>query len=82
MTARGRDLRGGAAMIVFHRLWATMKAKGISGYALRDRYGIDSHTLQDLRENKNVTVKTLDRLCAILDCRLEDIAEYIPDPKE
>ena len=69
-------------MIVFHRLWATMKAKGISGYALRDRYGIDSHTLQDLRENKNVTVKTLDRLCAILDCRLEDIAEYIPDPKE
>ena len=67
-------------MIVFNRLWETMKAKNISSYALRDQYGIDSHTLQDLRKNKNVTAKTLNRLCAILDCRLEDIAEYIPDP--
>lgn len=67
-------------MIVFNRLWETMRTKNIPSYALRDQYGIHSHTLQNLRKNKTVTVKPLNRLCAILNCRLEDTAEYVPDP--
>ena len=66
-------------MIVFNKLWATMKAKGISTYALREKCGIDSKTVRRLRNNENIETKTLDRLCLALDCKLEDIAEFIKD---
>lgn len=63
-------------MIVFDKLWSLMKEKGISTYALRERCGIDSKTVRRLRANENMETKTLDKLCAILDCRVEDIMEY------
>lgn len=66
-------------MIVFDRLWNVMDAKGISTYWLRERCGIDSKTIRRLRANENLETKTLNKLCAALSCRLEDIAEYIPD---
>lgn len=69
-------------MIVFDRLWAVMLDRGISTYALRERCGIDSKTVRRLRANENVETKTLDKLCTALSCRLEDIAEYIPDQKQ
>ena len=66
-------------MIVFDKLWIAMKENGISTYQLRERCGIDSKTVRRLRANDNMETKTLNKLCAALGCRLEDIAEYIPD---
>lgn len=63
-------------MITFERLWLTMEKQGISTYQLRERCGIDSKTIRRLRANDNIETKTLDKLCAALSCRLEDIAEY------
>ncbi len=63
-------------MIVFDKLWVTMREKGVSTYRLRERSGIDSKTVRRLRANDNIETKTLDKLCAALGCRLEDIAEY------
>ncbi len=68
-------------MIVFDRLWGVMKEKGVSTYLLREKCGIDSKTVRRLRSNGNMETKTLNKLCAVLDCRLEDIAEYIPDKR-
>lgn len=66
-------------MIVFDRLWATMKAKGISQYKLIKEYGFSTGQLDRLRKNENVNTYTLDQLCRILDCELEEIAEYRRD---
>lgn len=66
-------------MIVFDKLWRLMKEKGVSTYRLREECGIDSKTVRRLKANENVETKTLSKLCAVLGCRLEDIAEYIPD---
>ncbi len=66
-------------MIVFNKLWGIMKEKGVSTYLLREKCGIDSKTVRRLRANENMETKTLNKLCTVLDCRLEDIAEYIPD---
>ncbi len=64
-------------MIVFDRLWITMKNKGFSTYKLREECGIDSKTIRRLRANENIETKTIDKLCLALDCRIEDIAEFI-----
>ena len=69
-------------MIVFDRLWQTMKEKGVSTYQLREKCGIDSKTVRRLKANDNIETKTLSKLCAALSCSLSDIAEYIPDKKE
>lgn len=64
-------------MIVFDKLWKTMKEKGISTYKLREECGIDSKTIRRLRANENIETKTINKLCAVLNCRVEDIMEYV-----
>ena len=56
-----------------------MKEKGVTTYQLRENCGIDSKTVRRLRANDNMETKTLNKLCTVLDCKLEDIAEYVPD---
>ncbi len=69
----------GEVVIIFDKLWDVMKEKGVSTYQLREKCGIDSKTVRRLRANDNMETKTLNKLCSALDCRLEDIAEYVPD---
>ncbi|MBQ7315404.1 MAG: helix-turn-helix transcriptional regulator [Clostridia bacterium] len=56
-----------------------MKKKGFSTYKLREECGIDSKTIRRLKANDNMESKTINKLCAALDCKIEDIMEYIPD---
>ena len=56
-----------------------MKDKGFSTYRLRESCGIDSKTVRRLKANDNIESKTLNKLCSALDCKIEDIMEYIPD---
>lgn len=63
-------------MIIYNKLWITMKQKGVSTYQLREQCGIDSKTIRRLRANENMETKTLDKICTALKCKLEDIAEY------
>lgn len=60
-------------------LWETMKQRGISQYNLYTRYNVNRSQLDRLRKNKNVEVNTIDKLCNLLHCRVEDIMEHIPD---
>ena len=69
----------GEVVIIFDKLWDVMKEKGVSTYQLREKCGIDSKTVRRLRANDNMETKTQNKLCSALDCRLEDIAEYVPD---
>ena len=66
-------------MIRFDRLWKTMQEKGFTTYMLREKCGIDSKTIRRLRANENMETKTLNKLCSVLDCSIEDIMEYIKD---
>ena len=63
-------------MIVYDRLWAKMRQRGVSQYRLIKEYGFSSGQLDRLRTNENISTFTLNRLCEILDCSLEEIAEY------
>ncbi|MCD7779026.1 MAG: helix-turn-helix transcriptional regulator [Clostridiales bacterium] len=66
-------------MIVYNKLWKVMKEKNISQYKLLKDYNFSSGQLDRLRKNANVNTYTLNHLCKILDCKLEDIAEYIKE---
>ena len=66
-------------MIKYDPLWRSLKEKGISQYQLIKDYGIDKAQLQRLRQNLVVKTLILNRLCQILNCRIEEIMEYVPD---
>ncbi len=66
-------------MIVFDKLWNTLKEKQVSTYMLREKCDIDSKTIRRLRANDNIETKTLNKLCAYLGCSLGEIAEFVPD---
>ena len=65
-------------MISFKPLWKTLKAKRITQYQLIEM-GIDRRTMNWLRQNKNVTVLTIDKLCTLLKCTPNDVIEILPD---
>lgn len=66
-------------MISYSPLWATMERKGASTYTLQVKGGISSSTIRRLKAGGSVSTNTLDALCKLLDCKLEDIAEYVID---
>ncbi len=66
-------------MITYDRLWETMKKKGHSQYTLIRDYNFSRGQIFRLKHNYNVSTYTLNTLCNILDCKLEDVAEFIKD---
>lgn len=66
-------------MIVFDKFWTTLREKEISQYALINDYHISAGQLSRLRANANVNTHTLNILCNILDCKIEDIVTHIKD---
>jgi DNA-binding Xre family transcriptional regulator len=68
-------------MISYAPFWETLKRKNVTTYMLRERYNISPNTLTRMKNNMYLSMRTVEDLCKILDCRLEDIAEYIPDKR-
>lgn len=68
----------GEIIIVYTPLWETMKKKGITTYALINKYNISSSTINRLRHNMGVTTQLIDDLYMILECNVEDIMRYEP----
>ncbi len=65
----------GGKVVNYSPLWDTMKQKGVSQYALIQA-GVDRRTLDWLKKNKNITMLTLEKLCAILDCTPNDVVRF------
>jgi DNA-binding Xre family transcriptional regulator len=66
-------------MITYEPFWETLKRNNLSQYKLIKDYSISTGTMDSLRQNKNITMKTLNDLCNILNCNVEDIIKHIPD---
>ena len=72
-------VKGADTMIGYAPLWKTMAAQNVTTYTLRFKHGMSHATVQRLQADMPVSTHTLNKLCAILDCSLQDVAEYIPD---
>ena len=68
-------------MISYDRLWETMKKRGISQYALINKFHVSPGQITRIKRNESVSTHTIDMFCEILNCRVEDIMEYFPNKK-
>ncbi len=69
-------------MITYHPFWKTLKESSETTYTLINNHHISSATIDKLRKNKPMNTTTLNDLCRILNCRLEDIAVYVQSDED
>ena len=66
-------------MIIYKRLWETMKKKGVTQYSLIKHYHVSPAQITRLKRNESVSTHTIDMFCKILNCDVEEIMEYVED---
>jgi DNA-binding Xre family transcriptional regulator len=66
------------SMISYERLWETMRQRGISQYALIHKFNVSPGQITRMKRNESVSTHTIEMFCSILQCRVEEVMEYIP----
>ena len=66
-------------MISYGPLWETMRRKGVTTYKLINNHGFSKGTLDSLKQTRNISTATLNDICKILDCKVEEVLLYVPD---
>lgn len=69
-------------MIDYSPFWNSLEKRNENWYTLSREHGLSSATLYRLKHNMHVSTKTLNDLCAILQCDICDIVKYIPSPDD
>lgn len=72
----------GICMISYEPLWSTMEKRKITKYQLIYHWGISSNTLRRMNHGLPTNSNTLNELCLILNCRVEDILKFEPTEEE
>lgn len=69
-------------LISYQPFYDTLFKRDMTEYALVFKHGVPANTLHRMKHGKPITTTTLDALCEILECRVEDILEYVPPGEE
>ncbi|MCI9141751.1 MAG: helix-turn-helix transcriptional regulator [Lachnospiraceae bacterium] len=69
-------------MISYEPLWSTMKKRGITKYQLIYHWGISSNTLRRIGHGEPISSTTLNELCLILDCSVQDVLQFSATEEE
>lgn len=69
-------------MIVYNNFWNTLKEKGVSQYTLIKDYNISASLFTRMRANQGISTNSINTLCNILDCQVEDILTFLPDTED
>ena len=66
-------------MVSYAPLWRTMAERGANTYTLQVKGNISSSTIRRLKAGESVSTNTLEALSKLLDCKIQDIIEFVPD---
>ena len=69
-------------MIDYSPFWKTLQASKENWYTLTTKHHVSHSTLHRLKHNKDISMKTANDLCRILNCQIQDIAIYVPSDKD
>ena len=69
-------------MIDYSPFWVTLENSSDNWYTLTNKHNLSHSTLHRLKHNKDISTKTLNDLCRILNCQIEDIIRYIPSDQD
>ena len=67
------------SLLDYEPFWKTLKERGVSTYALINKYGISGATINRMKKGGGISTMKIDDLCRILDCRVEDVIRYVSE---
>ena len=65
-------------MIDYSPFWDTLSKSNENWYTLTSKHHLSHSTLHRLKHNMDISMKTVNDLCRILNCQIQDICQYIP----
>lgn len=72
-------VRGVFMAVSYKKLWKLLIDRDLKKKDLAKLADISNYTVSKMSKGENVTVETLGKICAALDCGVDDIMEFIPD---
>ena len=69
-------------MISYAPFWETLHSSNESTYTLIRNHRVSSSTIDKLRKNRPLNTTTINDLCRILGCRVEQIMQYVPSESD
>lgn len=66
-------------MISYNPFWETLKKQGITTYTLINKHNISSATIDRMKKGNGISTMKINDFCKILNCKVEDIIEYIEE---
>ena len=76
------NVQGGHMASSYKKLWKLLIDKEMKKKDLEEQAHISHYTMNKLNHGANVTTDILEKICAALDCSMDDIMEFVPDKKE
>ena len=68
--------------ICYDRLFHLMIDKKISNAQLKERAGFSANIITRLKRNEYVSIESIEKICRVMECGVDDILEFIPEEKE
>ena len=65
--------------ISYNKLWKLLIDMKMNKTQLRQSAKITTNAMSKMAKNEPVTLETLEKICGVLDCKIEDIVEIIPE---
>lgn len=64
---------------LYDNLWEVLKDKNMTKEDLKKATGMSSATIAKLGKNETINMKSLEKICGVLECNIEDVIEFIPE---
>ena len=68
--------------ICYDRLFHLMIDKKISNAQLKEKAGFSANIITRLKRNEYVSIESIERICRVMECGVDDILEFVPEEKE
>ena len=68
--------------VTYKKLFHLLIDRGIQTAELTEQAGFSANILTRLRRDQYVSLESIERICFALDCKVDDILEFVPAKKE
>lgn len=66
-------------MVSYIPLFTMLTKKKMTKTELRQNVGFTANTLAKMSKGEYISLRTIDKICLYLNCKIEDVIEIIPD---
>ena len=65
--------------VSYKKLFSLLLEKEISNADLQKQAGFSANIITRLKRNEYIRLQSIEKICNVLDCRVDDILEFVSD---